>query len=110
MKLTDNELNNENIDDIFNIEIVNEFLDNRYKNIIDFGLNKNIKELNDFIKLLEIENKEKLKKFYSKERYLSVYLINVINKDIYGKDTKLHERIFNLHIETNNEYEAKDII
>ena len=113
MKLEENNLLNKNLSEEFmNNESILDFIEKRYKDIINFNLNdQNINELKLFLNELNIENLNILKKFINNKDDL----LNIFNKCdklryFYGKDNDIYKREFNLMIESNNVYNCEKIL
>lgn len=111
MKLKDKNLLNENIiykDD----ELFVNFIDDRYKDIINFNLNDvNINSLTEFLKTVDEEKLEYIRNFIrTKDDLLNIFNKCDKQRYIYGKDYDLYKRKFNLEIETNNNYTGYQIL
>jgi DNA-directed RNA polymerase subunit L len=119
MKLEENKLLNKTfITDFDNNITISDFIDNRYKDIINFNLNHtNIEQLTSFLDSLnednsvQIENVNLLKKIINKKDDL----LNIFNKCdkqryFYGKDSDTYKREFLFTIESNNFYTCKKIL
>lgn len=111
MKLSDNNLLNENMiysDD----DILMNFIEERYKDIINFELNEiNINSLNELLKNLSEEKLDYVKNFITtKDNLLNIFNKCDKQRYIYGKDYDFYKRKFNLYIETNNSYTGEKIL
>ena len=111
MKLSDANLLNENIEYSEDEELMN-FIEERYKDIINFSLNEtNINSLNEYLKTVEEDKLENIKNFIkTKDDLLNIFNKCDKQRYIYGKDFDLYKRKFNLNIETNNNYSPEKIL
>ena len=111
MKLSDANLLNKNIEYSEDEELMN-FIEERYKDIINFSLNEtNINSLNEYLETVEEDKLENIKNFIkTKDDLLNIFNKCDKQRYIYGKDFDLYKRKFNLNIETNNNYSPEKIL
>lgn len=105
MKLSEANLLNENIEYSEDEGLIN-FIEERYKDIINFNLNEtNINSLNEYLETVEEDKLENIKNFIkTKDDLLNIFNKCDKQRYIYGKDFDLYKRKFNLMIETNDNY------